>query len=113
MERTGTRIARRPLDTPVGTRRLRAGCFLLAGALAFGGCYVVPAQTAYVPPAPVYVALLRSTWRRRRYTCGVDRPDSSRSARRSSRCPGQVLRIPPGEVHRVDIGPAGVTYRMW
>jgi quercetin dioxygenase-like cupin family protein len=26
---------------------------------------------------------------------------------------GQSLRIPPGEVHRVDIGPEGTTYDMW
>jgi hypothetical protein len=26
---------------------------------------------------------------------------------------GDVLRIPQGEIHRVTIGPAGVTYRMW
>ena len=28
----------------------------LAGALALGGCYVVPAQSAYIAPGPVYVA---------------------------------------------------------
>jgi quercetin dioxygenase-like cupin family protein len=27
--------------------------------------------------------------------------------------PGQALRIPQGEVHRVEIGPDGVLYRMW
>jgi len=26
---------------------------------------------------------------------------------------GQALRIPPGEVHRAEIGPEGVNYRMW
>lgn len=26
---------------------------------------------------------------------------------------GQALRIPPGEVHRVDIGPEGASYHMW
>lgn len=37
--------------------RLGAGLLLLGGALAFGGCYVVPtSQHAYVAPAPVYVA---------------------------------------------------------
>jgi hypothetical protein len=36
-------------------RRLRAGWLFLAGALALGGCVVVPARPAYVAPAPVYV----------------------------------------------------------
>ncbi len=26
---------------------------------------------------------------------------------------GQALRLPPGEVHRVDIGPDGTSYEMW
>ena len=56
MERTGKRIAERSIEKSGWTRGLRAGPFLFAGALALGGCYVVPAQTAYVTPAPVYVA---------------------------------------------------------
>lgn len=56
MERTGKHIAERSIEKSGWTRGLRAGLFLFAGALALGGCYVVPAQTAYVTPAPVYVA---------------------------------------------------------
>lgn len=37
-------------------RGLRPALLFLGGALLLGGCYVVPAQTAYVAPAPVYVA---------------------------------------------------------
>ena len=46
------------VDPPARRRcwRLRAGLLLLGGALAFGGCYVVPAQTGVRPPGPVYVA---------------------------------------------------------
>ena len=36
-------------------RHLHAALFL-GGALALGGCYGVPAQTAYLAPAPVVVA---------------------------------------------------------
>jgi hypothetical protein len=55
MARTGQEIAAISMH---GSRRahLRAGLSLVAGALALGGCYVVPARTAYVAPAPVVVA---------------------------------------------------------
>ena len=56
MERTGKRIREGSIETSGRTRRLHAGLFLLAGALALGGCYVVPAHTAYMAPAPVIVA---------------------------------------------------------
>jgi hypothetical protein len=56
MERTGQQIADRPIRAMHKTRRLRAGWLFLAGALALGGCVVVPARPAYVAPAPVYVA---------------------------------------------------------
>jgi hypothetical protein len=56
MERTGRRIADTSIHAPRTARRLRAGLLLLGGALALGGCYVVPAQPAYVAPGPVYVA---------------------------------------------------------
>jgi PXPV repeat-containing protein len=56
MERTGQQIADRPILAPPKARRLRAGWLFLAGALALGGCYVVPVRPAYVAPAPVYVA---------------------------------------------------------
>jgi hypothetical protein len=57
MERRGRSIS----ETSVHPRRMapRVGAaFLgLAGALALGGCIVVPAHTAYVPPPrPVYVS---------------------------------------------------------
>ena len=56
--RHGTnRSDRSLLDSGPGrTRFLQAGLLLLTGALALGGCYVVPARTAYAPPGPVYVA---------------------------------------------------------
>jgi hypothetical protein len=56
MERTGQRIAEASIHAPREARRLRAGLLLLGGVLALGGCYVVPAQPAYVAPGPVYVA---------------------------------------------------------
>jgi hypothetical protein len=56
MERTGNRMMESLRHAPRAAWRLGAGLFLLSGALALGGCYVVPAQTAYVAPAPVYVA---------------------------------------------------------
>ena len=56
MERRGKRIREGPIAASGGMRYLHAALFLLAGALALGGCYVVPAQTAYVAPAPVIVA---------------------------------------------------------
>ena len=56
MERTGKRIREGSIAASGGMRHLHAALFLLAGALALGGCYVVPAQTAYVAPAPVIVA---------------------------------------------------------
>ena len=54
-------IANRNVETwihlPHQVLRLWAGLLLLGGALAFGGCYVVPAPpVAYAPPGPVYVA---------------------------------------------------------
>jgi hypothetical protein len=56
MERTSQQIADRPIRAAHRARRLRAGWLFLAGALALGGCVVVPARPAYVAPAPVYVA---------------------------------------------------------
>ena len=56
MERTGKRIAVRPVHATRMARRLQVGGLLLAGALTLGGCIVVPAHPAYVAPAPVYVA---------------------------------------------------------
>ena len=63
MDRTNKRIDQDSTDTRRAARGIRTGLLLLGGALALGGCYVVPAQTAYVPPpapyvapAPVYVA---------------------------------------------------------
>jgi PXPV repeat (3 copies) len=56
MERTGQQIADRPIRAAHKARRLQAGWLFLAGALALGGCVVVPARPAYVAPAPVYVA---------------------------------------------------------
>jgi len=56
MDRTGERIRERLIAASGGMRHLHAALFLLAGALALGGCYVVPAQTAYLAPAPVVVA---------------------------------------------------------
>ena len=55
MEWTGKRIGETSMHPPRKARRL-AGLFLLGGGLALGGCYVVPAQSAYVAPGPVYVA---------------------------------------------------------
>ncbi len=57
MERTGSSIPKtsvRPPRRALGLG-LGAGLLALAGTLALGGCYVVPAHTAYVAPAPVYV----------------------------------------------------------
>jgi hypothetical protein len=57
MERTGQRIVDRSIPHASRTaRRLQAGWLLLAGALALGGCYVVPARRAYLAPGPVYLA---------------------------------------------------------
>jgi hypothetical protein len=56
MERRGKRIREGSIAASGRMRYLHAAFFLLAGALALGGCYVVPAQTAYVAPAPVVVA---------------------------------------------------------
>ena len=56
MERRGKRIREGSIAASGGMRYLHAALFLLAGALALGGCYVVPAQTAYVAPPPVVVA---------------------------------------------------------
>jgi hypothetical protein len=56
MERTGKRIAWTSIHALRRARRLRAGWLLLSGAFALGGCYVVPAQPAYVAPGPVVVA---------------------------------------------------------
>ena len=56
MERTGQRIAESSIHAQGMARRLRAGLLLVAGALALGGCYVVPAQQAYIAPAPVVLA---------------------------------------------------------
>ncbi len=56
MEQPGKRIREGSIAAPGGMRHLHAALFLVAGALALGGCYVVPAQTAYVAPAPVVVA---------------------------------------------------------
>ena len=56
MERTGKRIREGSIAASGEMRHLHAALFLLAGALALGGCYVVPAQTAYVAPPPVVVA---------------------------------------------------------
>jgi hypothetical protein len=56
MERRGKRIREGPIAASGGMRYLHAALFLLAGALALDGCYVVPAQTVYVAQAPVIVA---------------------------------------------------------
>ena len=56
MERRGKRIREGSIAASGEMRHLHAALFLLAGALALGGCYVVPAQTAYVAPPPVVVA---------------------------------------------------------
>jgi hypothetical protein len=56
MERTGPQTAATSTRAPRRECRFRAGLLLLGGALALGGCYVVPAHTAYVAPGPVYVA---------------------------------------------------------
>jgi len=56
MERTGKRIQEGSIAASGGMRHLHAALFLVVGALALGGCYVVPAQTAYVAPPPVVVA---------------------------------------------------------
>jgi hypothetical protein len=56
MDGTGDRVAGPAVTVSRAARGLGAGLVLLGSALAFGGCYVVPAQTAYVAPAPAYVA---------------------------------------------------------
>ena len=56
MTRTGPSIPETSVRHPRATLGLGAGLLALAGALALGGCYVVPAHTAYVAPGPVYVA---------------------------------------------------------
>jgi hypothetical protein len=56
MNRTWKRIQESSIAASGGMRHLHAALFLVAGALALGGCYVVPAQTAYVAPPPVVVA---------------------------------------------------------
>jgi hypothetical protein len=56
MDQTGDRVTGRAMPASLVARGLGAGLLLLGGALAVGGCYVVPAQTAYVAPAPAYVA---------------------------------------------------------
>jgi hypothetical protein len=56
MKRTRKRIREGSIAASGEMRHLHAALFLLAGSLALGGCYVVPAQTAYVAPAPVVVA---------------------------------------------------------
>jgi len=55
MERTGKQRTDSLVHAPRKARRLQAGWLFLAGALALGGCVVVPAHPAYVAPAPVYV----------------------------------------------------------
>lgn len=55
MERTGKRTTESLIQASRKARRLQAGSLFLAGALALGGCVVVPARPAYVRPAPVYV----------------------------------------------------------
>jgi hypothetical protein len=56
MKRTRKRIREGSIAASGEMRHLHAALFLLAGSLALGGCYVAPAQTAYVAPAPVVVA---------------------------------------------------------
>lgn len=57
MERTGPSIPEISVHPPrKAAAGLAAGLLVLAGALALSGCYVVPAHTAYVAPAPVYAA---------------------------------------------------------
>jgi hypothetical protein len=56
MERTRKPIADSSISVARTARRLGAGALLVGGLLALEGCYVVPAQQAYVAPAPVYVA---------------------------------------------------------
>ena len=55
MERRSQQIADRPIRAAHRARRIQAGRLFLVGALALGGCVVVPAQPVYVAPAPVYV----------------------------------------------------------
>jgi hypothetical protein len=55
MERTGDRITRSAVSASRTARGLRAGLLLLVGALALVGCYVVPAQPAYIAPGPIIV----------------------------------------------------------
>jgi hypothetical protein len=63
MERTGQRGTESSNHVSRKAPRLRVGVLLLGGALALGGCIVVPARHAYAPPpgpvyatpAPVYV----------------------------------------------------------
>ena len=54
MERRSQQIADRPIRAAHRARRIQAGRLFLAGALALGGCVVVPAHPVYVAPAPVY-----------------------------------------------------------
>ncbi len=56
MEGMGKRITGNSGRAPRTARRFRTGLLLLGGALALGGCYVVPVQPAYVAPGPVIVA---------------------------------------------------------
>jgi hypothetical protein len=56
MERTGERTTRIALPASRAARGLGAGLLLLGGVLALAGCYVVPAQPAYVAPGPIIVA---------------------------------------------------------
>jgi hypothetical protein len=56
MERTGDRIAGHARSGSRAARRLGTALLFLVGALAVAGCYVVPAQPAYVAPGPVIVA---------------------------------------------------------
>ena len=57
MKRTGPSLTKPTVHPPrQAAAGLGAGLLVLAGALAVGGCYVVPAHTAYVAPRPVYVA---------------------------------------------------------
>ena len=57
MERTGERNIDRSVPRVARlARRLQAGCLLLGGVLALGGCVIVPAHHAYVAPARVYLA---------------------------------------------------------
>jgi hypothetical protein len=56
MERTGRQNRQPSIHAPLSQRRRRDAGLLLVGAVALGGCYVVPGPAAYVAPGPVYVA---------------------------------------------------------